>query len=92
MSNASSLQKPNEVPGKPSIWPQAMEARNFRFFFLRSEISKAKRHSINYSPSLHQSDILIMTGGGYGVSGRLQSRHDRGSNSNMFAAKQYGPL
>lgn len=60
--------------------------------FLLSEISKPKRHSINYSPSLHQSDILIMTGGGYRVSVRLQSRHDRGSNSNMFAAKKYGPL
>ncbi len=33
-----------------------------------------------------------MTGGGYRVSVRLQSRHDRGSNSNMFAAKKYRPL
>lgn len=51
-------------------------------YLLLSEISKAslKRHSINYSPSLHHS-----------VSVRLQSRHDRASNS-MFTAKKYGPL
>lgn len=60
-------------------------------YFLLSEISKPKRNSINYSPSLHQSDIWIMTGGAY-VSVRLQSRHDRGSNSNMFVAEKYGPL
>lgn len=63
-----------------------------KLLFLLSEISKPNRHSINYSPSLHQSDNLIMTAGGYGVSVRLQSRHDRGSNCNMFAAKKYGPL
>lgn len=61
-------------------------------FFLLGEMSKPKRHSINYSPSLLQSDILITTGGGYRVSARLQSSHDRGSNSNMFAAKKYGSV
>lgn len=67
-----------------SIWPQAIKTRNFF-----GEISKPKRHSINYSPSLHQSDNLITTGGGYRVSVRLQSR---GSNCNMFAAKKYGSV
>lgn len=79
------------TPGKLSIWLQATEARD-SFFFLHSEISKPRRHSINYSPSLRQSDILIMTRGGCMASVSLQSRHDRSLNSNMFAAKNYGPL
>lgn len=70
-------------------WAAGNEGKKLLFC---CEIKKPKRHSINYSPSLLQSDILIMTGGGYGVSVRLQSRHDRGSNSNMFAAKKYGSL
>lgn len=59
-------------------------------FLLRSEISK--RHSINYSPSLRQSDILIMTGGGCRASVWAQTRHDRVQTLNMFAAKKYRPV
>lgn len=56
-------------------------------FFLLSEISKPKRRGINYSPSLRcLADRLTVTGDGYRVSVRLQSRHDRGSGCNMFAA------
>lgn len=78
LSKASSLLKLNAVPGKLSILPRAIKTRNFC-----SEISKPKRHSVNYSPSLHQSGNLIMTGGCY-------RGQNRGSNSNMFAAKKYG--
>lgn len=55
--------------------------------FWLSKISKPKRRGINYSPSLRcLADRLTVTGDGYGVSVRLQSRHDRGSDCNMFAA------